>query len=128
MSQEEPSKLNVGIKMWIKGPADSRSLFGPGDVRLLLSLKTTNNLTKSAQELEYSYKYAWQKLKDLTKKTGLSVVETHRGGYGGGGAMQVTPWGEYLIAIYSEINNRVSDFKLTIDDYIKKNPFKLENN
>ena len=127
MAMEQPPNLNVGVKIWIKGPADSRSLFGPGDLRLLESLIQSKNLTKSAQDLGYSYKYAWQKLRDLAKKTGLDVVETHRGGYGGGGAMEVTPWGKYLVKIYNEIDDQLTRFKHDVNEYIQKNPFQTEN-
>ncbi len=123
MDASQPSPFQVGLKIWITAPSTPRSLFGVGDMRLLQSLVDTNNLTKSAQELGYSYKYAWNKLRELSKKSGLDVVETHRGGYGGGGEMRITPWGQYLIQIFSEINTRMQVFKQDINTYLVENPF-----
>lgn len=137
-SKQSPPALKIGLKMWIKTPLETQSkpetdnksikkkkkIFGSGDKKLLQSLINTKNLTRSSQELGYSYKYAWKKLRDLTEKTGANVVETYRGGHGGGGEMKVTSWGIYLNQIYNEINERVSQFEEELNKYLLAHPFK----
>jgi molybdate transport system regulatory protein len=123
MANQNPLPLSIGIKMWFKAPSAPRSLFGPGDIRLIKSLLKTKNLTHSAKELEYSYKYAWQKLHDLADKTGKDIVKTHRGGEGGGGEVRVTAWGEYLVQVYEEVNSRLQAFQREINHYLKEKEF-----
>lgn len=51
------------------------------------------------------------------------MVTTHRGGYGGGGDMQITPWGKYLMEIYFEINTRLNQFEKEINHYLEENSY-----
>ena len=76
--------FEVGCKFWIKGSNDFT--MGPGDVKLIKSLIEFKNLTKAASVCHYSYKYAWKKLKNISENTGKAIVNSHRGGKGGGGS------------------------------------------
>jgi len=105
--------LELGIKVWLKGFDDFT--LGQGDVSLLRSLQSTRNLTKSAEVLQYSYKYAWQKLKSISKKTGLDVAHSKKGGSGGGGTVNLTDWGRYLLACYDHINTEIELVKKKIN-------------
>ena len=60
----------------------------------MASLIETKNLTMAAKECGYSYKYAWKKLKDIERKIGRSIVIAKKGGYGGGGTVEITSWGK----------------------------------
>jgi molybdate transport repressor ModE-like protein len=123
MEKKASPSFKIGLKIWFTSPAEPRSVFGPGDVKLIKTLLKTQNLTQAAQDLGYSYKYAWQKLHDLTEKTGRKVVETHRGGYGGGGQMKVTPWGKYLVSIYNHVAEKLNSFEADINQYLSENTF-----
>lgn len=129
MEEGKPS-LQLGLKMWFTDkkapPSASRSLFGQGDIRLLRSLVKTQNLTQSSKDLAYSYKYAWQKLHELSDKTGEKVVNSSRGGYKGGGKMIITAWGKYLIQIYEEIFSRLNTYHEELNQYIEDHPFNPE--
>ena len=119
------NKISFGIKCWLEFENDkNKNILGSGWAKLLENIEKPNknghhSLTKAAQECGYSYKYAWQKLRDLAKKTKREVVESHRGGYGGGGEMRVTKWGEHLIRIYSEVSNRVTAFTTELNEFLE---------
>ena len=122
MAENIPS-FRLGLKMWFTSSNEPRLIFGAGDIRLLESLVQTHNLTQSSKELEYSYKYAWQKIRNLNKKTGKNVAESHRGGYGGGGQMEVSSWGKYLITIFNQVSTRLTTFQEGINSYLSDNPY-----
>ena len=112
---QEPNDPNqnfeVGCKFWIKGT--NNFTMGPGDVKLIKNLIELKNLTKAATVCHYSYKYAWKKLKNISEKTGKAIVNTHRGGKGGGGEVLVSEWGIHLVSLFEsaekQLNKTISD-------------------
>ena len=121
----DPSPRSHGFqfkfKIWLEGPDEFT--FGPGDVRLLKSLRDTQNLTKTSKEVGYSYKYAWQKLQQMTKKTEHDVVTTHRGGKGGGGDVKITNWGRFLIQRFEQAQLKLDQLAEEINHTLTKQPF-----
>lgn len=115
------ANFQIGTKLWLKG-FDNFTL-GPGDVRLIKSLQETKNLTRSSKDLGYSYKYGWSKLRAITKKTERPVVITQKGGYGGGGNVTVTPWGDYLVELFSMVQEKLDHFSKIINQEIAKKSF-----
>ncbi|MHA1612921.1 MAG: winged helix-turn-helix domain-containing protein [Promethearchaeota archaeon] len=108
-SGEKKNRFEVKIKFWIQDPDEDFTL-GKGDVKLLRALLKYNNLTKASKELNYSYKYGWGKLRKISKNTGKAVVITTKGGSGGGGKVELTNWGKYLVELYDTISTDVEDF------------------
>ena len=100
---EKKDHFMVKIKFWIQD-LDNDFTLGKGDVKLLQALLKYKNLTKASEELKYSYKYGWGKLRKISKNTGKTVVITTKGGSGGGGTVELTHWGKYLIHIYETIS------------------------
>ncbi|MFX0002524.1 MAG: winged helix-turn-helix domain-containing protein [Promethearchaeota archaeon] len=94
------SKVSFGIKFWLE--FDSKSILGSGWAELLDKIEKNEegSLTLAAKECGYSYKYAWNILKRIEKRTGMSVVKTGKGGRGGGGWVKLNDWGSYLLKIY----------------------------
>ena len=109
--QDPNQHYEVGCKFWIKGSNDFT--MGPGDVKLIKNLIEFNNLTKAATFCHYSYKYAWKKIKNISEKTGKAIVNSHRGGKGGGGEVTVTSWGKHLIFLFEsaekQLNKTISE-------------------
>ena len=103
-------QYEVGCKFWIKGSNDFT--MGPGDVELIRNLIEFKNLTKAANVCNFSYKYAWKKIRNISEKTGKAIVISHRGGKGGGGEVSVTPWGFHLVSLFEiaekQLNNVIS--------------------
>ena len=112
-------QYKVGCKFWIKG--SNEFTMGPDDVKLIKNLIELKNLTKAAKVSNYSYKYAWKKLKNISEKTGKAIVNSHRGGKGGGGEVSVTPWGIHLVSLFEsaekQLNKTISEINA---EFIKK--------
>jgi molybdate transport system regulatory protein len=99
--QEFPiEKLHVKKKVWLD--FEGQNLMGEGTAHLLEEIASTESLTAAAGALSYSYKYAWTRLQKLSQRTGIPVVITHKGGSGGGGRVELTPWGKRLLEFYRE--------------------------
>ena len=109
--------LQFKFKIWLEGP--EKFTFGPGDVKLLNSLRSTQNLTETSKIVGYSYKYAWQKLQVITKKTGRAVVTTQKGGKGGGGNVKITKWGLQLIEMFEQAQLRLNNLSDEINHTLK---------
>ena len=96
------SKISFGIKLWLE--FDNKSILGSGWAELLdkIQKNEVGSLTLAAKECGYSYKYAWNILKRIEKRTGMPIVITGKGGRGGGGWVKLNNWGQYLLRIYKE--------------------------
>lgn len=105
MNEKNISPLQIGFKFWFK--VDSTPVLGPGDIQLLIALRDTKNLTKAAALCKFSYKYAWKKIKLIENHTGMAIVNAKKGGYGGGGGVEITPWTSKLIDAYHEIQEKM---------------------
>ena len=115
------SRLEFGIKFWLKKGRDIN--LGGGIVNLLKYLEETENLTHAAEKCSFSYKFAWQRLKNLSKESGRAVVVSQKGGKGGGGTVKLTPWGKYLIEIYEYIDTQLTPFSQNMQKYLDDHPF-----
>jgi len=72
---------------------------GPGKIALLEHIGRSGSLSQAARELRMSYRRAWELLESLNNSFREQVVETTRGGRGGGGA-RLTVFGRELIRLY----------------------------
>jgi molybdate transport system regulatory protein len=93
-------KLKVKKKLWLE--FDGKNLLGEGGARLLDAIEKTHSLTLAAEQLGYSYKYAWTRLKKMHERTGIPIVDAHKGGTGGGGRMDLTSWGRIILQSYKD--------------------------
>ncbi len=80
----------------------------------------TKNLTMAAKECGYSYKYAWKKLKDIERKIGQSIVIAKKGGYGGGGTVEIISWGQNFLQIFTSMHERVKIFMESMNQELQK--------
>ncbi len=103
------SKIGFGIKFWLEFQNDKRkNILGSGWAKLLENIDNTKknepkSLTLAAKECGYSYKYAWNIIKRIEDRTGMSPVETSKGGRGGGGWVKLNEWGKYLLKTYRNL-------------------------
>ncbi len=103
------SKIGFGIKFWLEFQNDKRkNILGSGWAKLLENIDNTQknetkSLTLAAKECGYSYKYAWNIIKRIEDRTGMSPVETSKGGRGGGGWVKLNEWGKYLLKTYRNL-------------------------
>ncbi len=103
------SKVKFGIKFWLEfEDGENKNILGSGWAKLLkrieeLEYMGVNSLTKAAEDCGYSYKYAWNILKRIQKRTGVSPVTTGKGGAGGGGWVKLNEWGHFLLGRYNTL-------------------------
>lgn len=107
------SKVGFGIKIWLEFHDDeTANILGSGWAKLLQSIQSNNSnnlksLTQAAKDCGYSYKYAWNILKRIEKRTGISPVETARGGPGGGGWIKLNEWGNFLLSTFNSLRSEL---------------------
>ncbi|SHM87539.1 winged helix-turn-helix domain-containing protein [Roseibium suaedae] len=77
--------------------------FGPGKADLLQGIAETGSLSAAGKRLKMSYKRAWSLISDLNSQFAEPVVETEKGGSGGGGGSRLTPFGERLLVTFRSI-------------------------
>lgn len=90
----------IKSRIWIE--IDGNMFLGEGRIQLLKSIEQTKSLSKSAKELNMSYKKAWNLIDAVNNKAKEPVVTKSTGGSGGGGTI-VTPYGKQLIEAFDTI-------------------------
>ncbi|MBN8995560.1 MAG: LysR family transcriptional regulator [Rhizobiales bacterium] len=76
---------------------------GPGKADLLEAIGETASLTAAAARFGMSYKRCWTLVRELNRAFATPLVETAKGGTGGGGAARLTPLGRKVLARYREM-------------------------
>ena len=76
-----------------------QAFLGPGPVSLLRGVERSGSIRQAAKAMAMSYTKALRLLEELEENTGRPVVESARGGQGGGGTT-VTGFGRRLLAAY----------------------------
>ena len=94
-------------RVWIEGKEGT--FIGFGRAVLLERIKEYGSISKAAKSMEMSYKHAWDLIKSIHNQAGHTVVETSRGGAGGGGA-RLTENGEELLAYFWQSQQRFENF------------------
>ena len=115
------TKVRFGIKIWLE--FEGKSIMGSGWAKLLhhLGKNKEGSLTQAAKECGYSYKYAWNILKRIEKRTGNPVVKTGKGGQGGGGWVKLNEWGLFLLERYNNYFNEISKIEQDLEETVKIN-------
>jgi molybdate transport system regulatory protein len=73
---------------------------GPGKADLLEAIAETASLTAAAQRFGMSYKRSWSLVQELNRHFAGPLVETEKGGAGGGGGAKLTKLGELVLKRY----------------------------
>lgn len=74
-------------------------MFGPGKAELLERIDRRGSIAAAGREMGMSYKRAWQLIGTLNTMFRAPVVESTRGGPGGGGAV-LTDLGREVLVLY----------------------------
>lgn len=77
---------------------------GADQVRALEAIRKTGSLTAAARSLGVSYKHLWTTIQRLEAATGQHLVQSVRGGRGGGGKASLTPQGIRLVGDYRRVS------------------------
>lgn len=73
---------------------------GPGKADLLEAIRETRSLTAAAGRFGMSYKRGWSLVQEMNAAFTTPVVETVKGGSGGGGSASLTRLGDYILDRY----------------------------
>ena len=94
------------LRLWVA--IDGHNALGPGKMRLLDAIATTQSLSAAAKRLRMSYRLAWKHLRLIEERTGITVVEPTRGGRSGGGTV-LTPQGKALLKAYHDFRREAEE-------------------
>lgn len=75
-------------------------------MQLLEYIEETGSIVKAAQQMEMSYKKAWDMVVSMNTLGKHPFVITHKGGQNGGGA-EITETGRQVIAAYKELGAKL---------------------
>lgn len=89
------------FNLWLE--KDGEVVLSGWRVRLLQSIGQTGSITSAAELVGVPYRRAWERIREMETRLGLSLVETEVGGPGGGGA-QLTDDARDLIARFLEFS------------------------
>lgn len=76
---------------------------GPGKADLLQAIEEMESLTAAARRFGMSYKRGWSLVQELNKAFARPLVETEKGGAGGGGGARLTRLGHRVLGRYREM-------------------------
>ncbi|MGL4311268.1 MAG: winged helix-turn-helix domain-containing protein [Paracoccaceae bacterium] len=74
-------------------------MLGPGKAELLERIGRTGSIAAAGREMGMSYKRAWMLIETMNAMFRVPVVDSTRGGPGGGGAA-LTETGQQVLALY----------------------------
>ena len=83
-------------------------MIGPGKAELLERIDETGSIAAAARDMGMSYKRAWSLVEELNRAFARPLVDSSRGGPGGGGAI-VTATGQEVLRRYESLERLVAD-------------------
>lgn len=93
-------------RFWIK--EEEGTFLGRGRVILLEKIDEFGSISEAARALNMSYRYAWDLVNYMNKHAKSPVVETTKGGKGGGGAL-ITDYGRKCIGFYWDLEQKFEE-------------------
>lgn len=90
-------RFSVRSKVWLE--VKGEPVFGEGKKRLLEAIERHGSINRAAREAGVSYRRAWSYIRAMETRLGTKLVETERGGDGGGGT-KLTEEARRLIRMY----------------------------
>ena len=96
-------------KMWLNW--DGVFLMGPRYLRFLDAVERTGTIRAAGQVVGWSYRTCLNRIRQMERVLGAKVLDTTRGGSGGGGA-RVTPAARRLIKVFAYWRREVDRLSL----------------
>lgn len=100
MTQDIPRPAAARLRIRIHFSA--AEMMGPGKAELLERIARTGSIAAAGREMGMSYKRAWMLIDTLNAMFRAPVVESTRGGPGGGGAV-LTETGQRVLRLYRAV-------------------------
>lgn len=105
--------MKIKFKIWIEDDRGNM-IIGKGGVDLIKEIVRTGSIAKAAENLNMSYKFAWEYVRRIEKNIG--GLQPKKGGKNVGGTV-VSEQLQQLINIYEEMEREVQQI---LDKYSKK--------
>jgi 8-oxo-dGTP diphosphatase len=99
--------LRIRAKSWLE--KDGAFLVGEGRARLLSLVEETGSISEAAKRMGMSYRHAWGTIKGISESAGERIVQSKRGGTGGG-RTTLTERGREILSAYEERNSSIQTF------------------
>ncbi|AGF77101.1 molybdenum-binding protein [Desulfocapsa sulfexigens DSM 10523] len=94
-------------RIWIEN--NGETFLGVGRVVLLQRVREYGSISAAARSMKMSYKHAWDLISSMNRQAPFPLVETSKGGKGGGGA-RVTTAGEEALTRFAALQERLANF------------------
>ena len=98
-------KSDIDLKLRLRLMLDQTIAFGPGKADLLQAIQDTGSISQAAKKMQMSYRRAWQLVETMNQSFNSALVETHKGGESGGGAV-VTSLGQQVLAQFRAMEQK----------------------
>ncbi len=99
---EQAERLQVRANFWIE--KQGQVVLSMWRVRLLEAIAETGSISAAAEQMNISYRRAWEKINECEDRLAVKLVETQTGGSGGGGS-QLTPAAKDYIHRFREFTD-----------------------
>ncbi|MCX5495127.1 LysR family transcriptional regulator [Kaistia dalseonensis] len=100
--------------------------FGPGKADLLEAIVATGSLVAAGTKLGMSGKRVWTLVREMNQAFRAPLVETEKGGSGGGGSARLTETGRQVLARYrameAEANAAIASGLAELHGYLATGP------
>ena len=113
-------KMQIKSNFWIE--KDGQVVLSTWRVKLLEAIAETGSISAAAEQMDISYRRAWDKIHESEERLGVKLVETQTGGSGGGGSEltdaaqdYISRFREFTTGLNSLINQRFEAYFLHKD-------------
>lgn len=87
---------------------DAPLVLGPGKLQLLSLIDRLGSISAAGREMGMSYRRAWSLIEQMNAAFATPVVDSSRGGPGGGGAT-ITPTGRKVLRHFQALEKLLAD-------------------
>ncbi len=102
------SRKSAKLKPRFRITVDGEIALGPGKVDLLEAIGRVGSISAAAREIGLSYRRAWDMVDTMNRCFKHPLVESSKGGSGGGGAT-LTSLGKEVITQYRAMEEKATD-------------------
>lgn len=94
------------FNLWLE--KDGEVVLSAWRVSLLRAIEDSGSISAAAEKLGIPYRRAWQKVHEMEKRLGVTLLETSVGGAGGGGA-RLTEAAQREIARFQQFGEGIAE-------------------
>lgn len=108
---------SISGRLWLN--KSQHNFLGQGRIELLINISQSGSITKAAKTMKMSYKAAWDAIDAMNNLSDFPLVESSKGGKGGGGT-HLTTYAKELIETYKILQEEHNQFLETLSKRISE--------